>query len=104
MMFNVLQSISLLDGINRRSQKPLSWSKFDDVVGIVVKSGIYILSINPVPVNLTPALNTSPLFIANDEPNEIICEIDWLPSRKMLMLTSNGILMIKEPFRHQNKV
>ena len=103
-MFSVLQSISLLDVVNRRSQKPLCWSKYDDVVGIIVKSGVYILTINPIPVNLTPALNTSPLFIANVEPNEVICEIDWLPNKKILMLTSKGTLIIKEPFHQQNKV
>ena len=103
-MFSVLQSISLLDVLNRRSQKPLCWSKFDDVVGIIVKSGIYILTINPVPVNLTPALNTSPIFLANTEPDEVVCEIEWLPTRKILMLTTKGVLIIKDPFLHQNRV
>ena len=68
-MLQNIQTIELTDGIEKRSHQPLKWSKCEDSsrIAIIVKSGIYILTINPVPVNASPTLNTRPLFIANQD-------------------------------------
>ena len=92
-VFNSLQTTSLLDGVSLKSLNPMSWSKYDDRISIILKSGIYTLSLNAVPSNMCPALNTSPHFIPNSEKEEIV-DSDWLPDNQLITLTNQGSLTV----------
>ncbi len=91
-MFHLLHTINLLEGINRKSFNPICWSKYDDLVSVVVKNGVYILEIKAVPSNMMPNLNTFPNFIPSEDPNDPICETEWLPNKVLLTLNSSSKL------------
>ena len=95
----VLQSITLLDGVSRNCRQALKWSPFEDKCAILLKSGIYILTLNPVPSNLSTCLNTVPKYLpyeecGNDEDPAI--GVQWLPSDRILTRTISGVTYITD--------
>ena len=97
----VLQSITLLDGVNKNCRQALKWSPFEDRCAILLKSGIYILTLTPVPTNLTTCLNTAPQFLPYEEDVDPIIDIQWLPLNQILTRTQSGNTYILDITSHQ---
>ena len=92
-----LQTLVVLDKICETSKNPLKWSKHNsNRLAIVVKSGLYLVNLNPVPSNTLPTLNTTPDLLKNKIDGEVI-EIEWLENQMILCLTKCGKMFIKNP-------
>ena len=84
----LIQHISLLGAVSKHCRTPFSWSTYEDKCAILLKNGIYIMTLTPVPSNLSPSLNTFPQFFSYDE--EPVTDLHWLPKGRLLTRALDG--------------
>lgn len=94
MQLHCLQTVQLLEDISGQTCQPLVWSEYDDVLSVITKSGIYVISLCPVPSNLMPSLNTKIDFVNETQ----ICSVGWMPQRQMVVLSRNEELSVQDPW------
>lgn len=88
-----LQTIVLNGSFAHSRHRLIKWSPYDQTrLAILVKSGVYVLRIAPVPSNLSPTLNTNPLFCHGDD----FVGVEWLADSLLLLLTSKGTAVVKD--------
>lgn len=94
MQFHSLQTVQLLEDLSEQTCRPLVWSQYDDILSVITKSGIYIVSLCPVPSNLMPSLNTKIDFIHESQ----ICGVGWMPQKQIMLLSRKEELTVRDPW------
>ena len=93
---HLMQHISLLGSVSNNCRHALSWSSYEDKCAILLRNGIYVLTLHPVPSNLSPSLNTAPKFLPHQTDEDPIFDLHWLPKGRLLTRTLSGITSVTE--------
>ena len=93
---HLMQHISLLGAVSKNYRHALSWSSYEDKCAILLRNGIYILTLDAVPSNLSPSLNTAPKFLPHQTDEDPIFDLHWLPRGRLLTRTLTGITSVTE--------